>query len=324
MVPHPSFGEVGVAVEDRLGDVRMSSVDLSGLVSASDGARPLCRLVIRMRMSTKSRMAGLFVSSAIRRWKSLVGKSSPACPESRPARIVSISPAMNSRIRRRPLSSRCSTAAADACDLDGKAGLVDLFRLEVEELEVERQGTGRGLGVRFDDHEPATRPATHFGDAVMIDDADALTKHRSADAVALDQVGFRPEYGTDRPPVGDDLLFDLLGELLTELAAARAFDPHASGPRGGWVRGSGPSPRCRRIASVGVRASNRCVRLRRGLRCVLRWLVHVAKLLVATERTGGSAVCRSWAWPEPHWAHHAWLRNGTATSVMNRSSESSR
>lgn len=98
---------------------------------------------------------------------------------------------------------------ADARQLEGKAGLVDLAWADVAELEIQRDRSHRGSNTRLDYHETAAGTAPHLGDAVVADDADSLAKDCPTDTVSVAEFSLGTNDTADRPTGLDDLVFDL-------------------------------------------------------------------------------------------------------------------
>src|SRR5262249_19758810 len=77
--------------------------------------------------------------------------------------------------------------------------------------EINGGGMGHRIGIRFRDDQPATRPAPHVRNIVMLEQPDGLAERSAAHIVFGQQIGLGTDDFPHRPVHLDDLHLLLLG-----------------------------------------------------------------------------------------------------------------
>ena len=89
--------------------------------------------------------------------------------------------------------------------LEDKARFEDLVERRAHPVEVEHRRIDDGINRRLGDHEPTAWPPAHARHLLVLHQPDGFTEHRPADAVALDELGLRPQHLADGPATLDDI-----------------------------------------------------------------------------------------------------------------------
>ena len=117
----------------------------------------------------------------------------------------------------------------DQRQLDPDAEFDEVDHGDVAAGEVDRDHIAYAAHAGSADEQTATGASPHGGDLMVLQEAEGLTEHRPARAVALDQGRLGTDECSGRQVVGDDVLQDGPGHFLGPLVAHAASESHAAG-----------------------------------------------------------------------------------------------